>query len=231
MKQCCKYTPIWSIFANKFLSMSLKSVSYAVLGQLSFRPWSAYELIKEMQRNFHYFYPRAESGLYEELKKLEKSGLTISKLGTKGKKERTIYTITAEGKKALKDWLSTTPEEHKLEFDGLLRVFLAKFGDNNTLRNSLSKVESDAETLISLAENVGNEYLSDMAPAQSEIVQRAIIFDFLLHYGMMYREWLERTNQYLIEVEKLTPKKQESMAKSTILKNMKKFHLCIKPVL
>ena len=46
---------ICKILKNYF--MKVKTVSYAVLGQLAFRPWAAYELIKEMKRNFHYFFP------------------------------------------------------------------------------------------------------------------------------------------------------------------------------
>jgi len=205
--------------------MPLKPVSYAVLGQLAFRPWSAYELIKEMKRNFHYFYPRAESGLYEELKKLEEAGLTISKVKTKGKKERKVYTITRAGKKALKEWLTTDPEQYWLEFDGLLRVFLSRFGTKGILRKTLSKVSSDTDILISLAEKVGNEYLSDNAPAQKEIEQRAIVFDFLLHYGIMFKEWLIRTEKYLNETENISPNQSAVKAKSVIRNNMNQFGL------
>lgn len=205
--------------------MKLKSVSYAVLGQLAFRPWAAYALIKEMQRNFHYFYPKAESGLYEELKKLEKSGLVTSQVETKGKKERAVYTITKEGKKQLKAWLSTEPDHYWLEFDGLLRVFLSKFGSGPALQNALSKVRADNDTLIQLAEKVGNEYLSDSAPAQREIVERAIVFDFLLHYSMMYDEWLSRTEKYLRQIEKLSKAQSEVKAKSIIKSQLMQFGL------
>lgn len=208
--------------------MKLTSASYAVLGQLAFRSWPAYELIKEMQRNFHYFYPRAESGLYEELKKLEKAGFATSQLKTKGKKERAVYTITNEGKSALKEWLSTTPEHFRLEFDGLLRVFLSKFGEADALQNSLLKVQSDSDALIELAEKVGNEYLSDTAPAQTEIVRRAIVFDFLLHYGMMYRDWLARTEEYLSQIEEASAEQSERKAKSVIHSMLEQFGLAVK---
>lgn len=207
--------------------MKLKSVSCAILGLLAFRPWAAYELIKEMHRNFHYFYPKAESGLYETLKKLEKSGMVTSEVVTKGKKERAVYSITKEGRKQLKQWLSTEPDHYWLEFDGLLRVFLSKFGNENALRNALSKVRSDNEKHIQLAEKVGNEYLSGKAPAQSEIVERAIVFDFLLHYGMMYKDWLSRTETYLGQIEKLSKEQSEVKARNAIKRNLKQFGLSV----
>ncbi len=208
--------------------MNLKSTNFAVLGQLALRPWSAYELIQEMKRNFHYFYPRAESGLYEALKKLESLGYASAEVKTKGKKDRTEYQITEEGRKALRQWLETEPEAYRLEFDGLLRVFLAKFGDAEALKNSLQKVSEDAETLLSLAEKVGNEYLTDTAPAQSEIAQRVCVFDFLLHYGMMYREWLSRTEAYLNEIEGMPESLVSETAKGLIREHMKTCGLTIK---
>lgn len=196
-----------------------------MLGQLAFQPWSAYELIKEMSRNFHYFYPKAESGLYEELKKLEKLGLAASSVETKGKKDRTVYTITAAGREALARWLDTEPDHFWLEFDGLLRVFMARFGRPEALQLALQKVEADAGRLVGLAEKIGQEYLSDTAPGQAEIVQRACVFDFLLHYGMMYKDWLARTQQYLTAVENLSEADARARAKAVFEDQLRHFGL------
>lgn len=209
--------------------MKLKTVSFAVLGQLAFRPWAAYELIKEMRRNFHYFYPKAESGLYEELKKLEKYGLVSAQIKTKGKKERTVYTITTEGMRQLKQWLSSEPDHYSLEFEGLLRVFLSKFGERQALRNSLLKVQQDNDILLKLAEKVGNEYLNDEAPAQSEIAERVIIFDFLLHYSIMYKEWLARTETYLTRLDHIQNDLVPDEAKKIMKSIMNQFDLRFQP--
>lgn len=205
--------------------MKLKPSSYAILGQLAFRPWSAYELIKEMQRNFHYFYPRAESGLYEELKKLEQHGYTTSEVETKGKKDRTVYRLTNEGNQALKDWLATEPDSYSLEFDGLLRMFLSKFGTQEDLTNSLNKIKQDNDILVNLAEKVGNEYMTGTAPSQSEIAQRVCVFDFLLHYGMLYKEWLERTEKYLSGIENLSEEEVSANALQLFKEHLQKFSL------
>src|SRR6266545_3467936 len=41
----------------------LSTTSYAVLGMLAVRPWSAYELTKQMRRSLAYCWPKAERGL------------------------------------------------------------------------------------------------------------------------------------------------------------------------
>ncbi len=48
----------------------MTTTSYAILGLLAIRPWTTYELTQQMQRSLSRFWPRAESKLYEEPKKL-----------------------------------------------------------------------------------------------------------------------------------------------------------------
>ena len=57
---------------------ALTSTSYAILGLLSLRPWTTYELAQQMQRALGQFWPRAESKLYEEPKKLVDHGLATA---------------------------------------------------------------------------------------------------------------------------------------------------------
>ena len=208
---------------NLLYKFFMKPTTYAILGQLAFRPWAAYELVKEMRRNFHYFYPRAESGLYAELKKLDQLGLARSESQTKGKKDRLVYTITEEGRKVLRDWLSTEPSSFHLEFDGLLRLFLSRFGSPGVVQNALKKTRLDSEELLELAQKVGREYLTGIAPAQSEIVLRACVFDFLVHYALLYKDWAINTENYLVRAGQLKEEDSIELAKDSIRATMKKF--------
>src|SRR3954469_5697273 len=85
----------------------LTTTSYAILGLLALRSWTTYELAKQMERTLHYFWPRAESRLYEEPKNLVAQGLAHAEKTYVGKRARTIYSITPEGREALKEWLAT----------------------------------------------------------------------------------------------------------------------------
>ena len=44
-------------------------------GLLSLRPWSAYELVAQMRRSLDLIWPRAQSNLYADLKRLAEQGL------------------------------------------------------------------------------------------------------------------------------------------------------------
>src|ERR1700749_5243333 len=86
-------------------SPPLTTTSYAVLGLLAVRPWSSYELTQQMDRSLGRVWPRAVSKLYEEPKKLTARGLARSAVQQNGQRTRTVYAITAEGRRALAEWL------------------------------------------------------------------------------------------------------------------------------
>ena len=58
-------------------SRQLTTTSYAILGLLAVKPWATYDLAKQLQRSLHFFWPRAESNLYAEPKRLVEAGLHI----------------------------------------------------------------------------------------------------------------------------------------------------------
>ena len=53
--------------------------SYAVLGLLSLRSWTTYELAQQVRRSLNWFWPRAERKLYQEPKALVERGLATSR--------------------------------------------------------------------------------------------------------------------------------------------------------
>jgi DNA-binding PadR family transcriptional regulator len=123
---------------------SLTTTSYALLGLLNIRPWTTYELAKQVQRSLGWFWPRAERKLYEEPKRLVEYGLATAASESTGKRPRTVYSITADGRKALRRWLDAAPAEPSLEFEALVKVFFADGGSLAQLRSTLDHVERDA---------------------------------------------------------------------------------------
>ncbi len=53
----------------------LTPTSYAILRQLAWGEATTYELVKAMGRNLRYMWPRAESRIYDEAKRLTAAGL------------------------------------------------------------------------------------------------------------------------------------------------------------
>src|SRR5262245_57934117 len=104
----------------------LSTTSYAVLGMLAVRPWSAYELTKQMRRSLAYCWPKAESVLYDEPKRLVRLGLaSANQEPAGGSRTRAVYAITDAGRAALRAWLATEPAPPRFELEPLLRLLYA----------------------------------------------------------------------------------------------------------
>src|SRR4051794_34408402 len=161
---------------------TLTTTSYAILGLLALRSWTTYELAKQMQRTLHYFWPRAESRLYEEPKNLTAQGLAVAEKKFVGKRPSTIYSITPAGRDALEKWLTTTPASPVLEFEGIVRVFLADLGTKDDVMQTITQMEKAATAMQTQGTAIAREYLSGQAPFQERAYLNAFMFDFLWRY-------------------------------------------------
>src|SRR3954447_3509625 len=132
------------------------TTSNAILGLLALRSWTTYELAKQVQRSLGWFWPRAERKLYDEPKRLVAAGWARGSAEMTGARPRTVYTITASGRKALRRWLGEPPEPPVLEFEGLVKVFFADGGTLEQLRANLHAIAAMSDVrLADLLEKVG----------------------------------------------------------------------------
>src|SRR5689334_6919014 len=106
----------------------LTTTSYALLGLLALRPWSAYELAQQMQRGFAWFWPRAERGIYAEPKRLVDRGFARSRVEHRGRQARTVYSITPSGRRALRRWLAAPSQPPQVESESLVRLTFLEHG-------------------------------------------------------------------------------------------------------
>src|SRR5689334_18599007 len=113
---------------------------YAILGLLSVRSWTTYELAQQVRRSLHWFWPRAERKLYDDPKRLAAAGLAKAAEEYTGKRRRTVYAITAKGRRELKAWLATPSAPPSWENEALVKVFFADGGDLESLRRTLSEM-------------------------------------------------------------------------------------------
>ncbi len=141
------------------MANGLTTTSYAILGLLSLRSWSTYELAEQMRRALGLFWPRAESGIYREPKKLEEHGLARSTVELVGQRPRTRYTITAKGRKALAAWVPTPGEGPVVEFEQLVKVFFAEQATKEDLLATLVGVRQWVEDRAAATAGIPQEYL------------------------------------------------------------------------
>ncbi len=111
-----------------------------------------------------------------------------------GRRKRTVYSITPAGRRALQKWLAgSIAKGPHLEFEGLLRVFLAPFGSDDDLRRTLEQIRGEIGGLLRLSALIRGEYLAGRAPFQDYAPTRAMIHDFLTHFAVLVDGWARRS--------------------------------------
>src|SRR5215470_5327499 len=100
------------------------SLNFAILGLLSERPRSGFDLIKEFDvAQSGVVWPAPQNEVYRVLAKLKAEGLIVEKeAGPRGRK---TYAITKAGRAKLADWIAA-PTDYTLRYDPILKAgFLA----------------------------------------------------------------------------------------------------------
>src|SRR5919197_3588191 len=152
----------------------------ALLGLLALRrEWTTWELTTQLRRNMRFFWPRAESRILAELKRLNRDGLVRARREMVGRRPRTVYAITAKGRRHLAAWLEAPPRATTLESEPVLRVLLGDLASPAAIRRALDQVERDAHEVLDVGRTVAAEYEAGTAPFQDQVQVRALVFDYL----------------------------------------------------
>jgi PadR family transcriptional regulator, regulatory protein AphA len=183
----------------------LTTTSYAVLAQLALRPWSTYELARQRVRYFRYVWPRAESAIYREVKRLANMSLIEAKREHVGKRPRTVYSITEEGRHVLREWLATPVSPFAMDFEAMIRLFVAPLGTKKQIVATLRQVSNDAQEMLRFSGQVKQEFLEGRAALQDQVYIRALAVDFFVSLLGMVDSWADRTLAEIEGWEDLSP--------------------------
>ena len=167
----------------------LTSTSYAILGLLAVKPWTTYELAKQMRRALGQFWPRAESKLYEEPKKLVAHGLARASTDAIGSRPRTVYSITPAGRRALRAWVPTPAAGPSLEFEQLVKVFFAEHGDKADLLATIQATKAWVSERREESEGIARGYLDGAGPFPERLPWLILAGEFLDRFVEMVGDW------------------------------------------
>jgi len=169
----------------------LTTTSYAVLGLLAIKPWATYELIQQIGRGVDRLWPRSRSKLFEEPKKLVAHGLAEASPGSVGKRPRTQYAITADGRQALAEWLASESQPPLLESEHLLKVFFAEQGTKENLQSTIATLREWAEQDVSMHAAIARSYLAGLGQFPERLAVVILTGRYLAELADMTRRWAE----------------------------------------
>jgi DNA-binding PadR family transcriptional regulator len=169
----------------------LTTTSYAILGLLAVQPFTTYEIAQQMDRALGHFWPRARSKLYEEPKKLVAQGLARAKVEHQGRRPRTVYSISAKGRRALAAWVRTPGNGPVLEFDQLVRVFFCEHGSKADLLATLEDARRWSIEQTLATGTISQEYLDGDGPYPERLPWLVLVAQFLDDFLVFVEEWAE----------------------------------------
>ena len=155
-------TPIESKGQAESQERALTTTSYAVLAVLSLRDHSTYDLIRQMRLSMHYMWPRAESNVYAEPRRLVEAGLATAREEWKGQRRRTIYSITRAGQIALANWIASPSARPRHENEALVKVMFAENGTRDDLLKSIREIADDAEAGVRHFREIADRYAANL---------------------------------------------------------------------
>lgn len=164
--------------------------SYAVLGLLAIKPWTAYELTQQATRSLRFAWPKSERLLYAEPRKLVEHGLATSADEPIGQRNRTVYTITEAGRTALTAWTTTAPQPPTLEAEALLRLLFAEHGTKDDLVSALDAMAAEAVDLREQVTTINTGYLDGEHPFPERTHLSVLFATFQLELFDLIVRWV-----------------------------------------
>jgi len=170
----------------------LTTTSYAILGLLAIKPWSTYELAKHMQRDLRFVWPRAESNLYAEPKKLITHGFASASSEPRGRRRRTVYSITAAGKDALAAWIELPAAESRWESESIVKLLFADSGSPERLLEHLGRFREHSGARWRAVEAIFRPYLAGDEPFPDRTHVNVLAAMLVLETARAEAEWADR---------------------------------------
>jgi len=171
--------------------MPLTTTSYAILGLLDLRDWTAYDLTQQARRSLTFVWPMSESQLYAEPKRLQQEGLlTITDTSAGPRRTRQLLSITDSGRKALRGWLATEPSAPRVQMEVLVRVLFATAGSKEELLSALESTRVRTQEAYDHGLSLLADYQSGGNPFPERLHANVIWIVFVRDLLLLTLNWL-----------------------------------------
>ncbi len=128
------------------------SIQHAILGFLSWKPHTGYELKKVFADSLSFHWSGNNNQIYGTLIKLHREGLVTNEVVHQEKyPSRKVYTVTPKGLEALRIWLDSEPEVPELRNVFHIQLAWADLLGDRELYALLGRYESALESRLLMA--------------------------------------------------------------------------------
>ncbi|MCA6125988.1 PadR family transcriptional regulator [Bradyrhizobium sp. WSM 1704] len=138
----------------------------AILACLTERPMTGYELAKTFDASIGFFWKADHQQIYRELSRLRDKGHVQGReVVQSGKPNKLVYTLTAEGRAALKHWAARPSVPPSIKDDLLVRLYALDGVDIEALRTDLmARLEHHRDRCERYERMLGKRFPDGTAP-------------------------------------------------------------------
>ncbi|GAC50223.1 PadR family transcriptional regulator [Gordonia aichiensis] len=106
------------------------ALEHAIMVSLSERPGTGYEIGRQFDRSIGYFWSATHQQIYRTLGKLHADGMvSYEPVPQEGRPDKKVYTLSDQGRNALREWVSSPTPMQQLRDDLGLKIRAAEHAD------------------------------------------------------------------------------------------------------
>ncbi|WP_018297737.1 PadR family transcriptional regulator [Corynebacterium lubricantis] len=171
-------------------------LKHAILGLLSLKPMSGYDLGRAFKGSVAHFWHADLSQIYRTLGRLESAKLIDTEvIPQEGKPDRKVHSLTEAGAAELREWLESPLEAERVKEPFLARLFFAAPLGEDAVLALLSERKRHAEEVIAELSEI------DIAGDDLASVLRGATRMNGVHHAKAEIEWIEQIAHHLSERE------------------------------
>lgn len=121
---------------------------FVILGILSIRPCSGYDIQKAIQHSTAFFWNESAGQIYPALQALEASGEVRRKEDVGTARARAVYSITAAGRRAFDAWIRQPFQPAVERNEMLLKVFFGRLAEPAVTRAHVLQAQAEAHAYL-----------------------------------------------------------------------------------
>lgn len=178
------------------------SIQLAILGILSWKSSTGYELKKIFEDSSFMYWSGNNNQIYKALMNMENEDFVTSEvIHQENSPSKKIYTITEEGLKELRKWLVSSPEAPEIKKTFLVQLAWSDMLSNQELSEILSKYENEIKLqLIMQKEKYRRALHSPNRSTRESLIWEMISENIISTYNNELN-WVRETRQKLFENE------------------------------
>jgi DNA-binding PadR family transcriptional regulator len=169
----------------------------AILVCLTERPMTGYELAKTFDASIGFFWKADHQQIYRELARLRDRGhIQGREVVQSGKPNKLVYTLTSEGRAALRHWAARPSSAASIKDDLLVRLYALDSVDIDALRADLMARLEYHRGRLSRFEHILKSRFPHGAASPAD-TGRLLVLHMGLRYERAVAEWCEEALQTL----------------------------------